>query len=460
MKSFPLFLNLQDRTVAVVGGGEQAAQKVRLMLKTQARIVVIAPVLDPELAGLADVRRIDHVADTSRPDVFRDVALVFIATEDGEDVIAIRDMAKSAGALVNVVDQPDLCDVTTPSIVDRDPVVVAIGTEGTAPVLARQIKTRVEQMLAPNLGSFAALAGRLRGAVADAIPDGGDRRRFWRDAFTGAAWAAHKRGSERQAATLLKAAISDAGKAPARQGTISLIGAGPGARDLLTLRAVERLQEADIIFYDRLVDPDVLELARRDAERVCVGKAVGANQWPQERITALVISAARQGKSVVRLKSGDPCVFGRAGEEAEAARAADIPVEIVPGITAASAAVAGMGQALTQRGRTHHVTLATGTSRPGAEDPNWGDMLRPGGTLALYMAVANAGKVQKSLLTRGVPTTLPVHIVENASTSRERHLTTSLGELSDTVTRDAVQNPAILLIEWPENVAAALCIPA
>ncbi|MDD9720795.1 SAM-dependent methyltransferase [Sulfitobacter sp. PR48] len=344
MHSFPMFIRTTNRRVVIAGGGEQAAQKARLMLKTDAKLVLLAPVLDVELADLVATGRATQDAGPFTPEHFADAALVFIASGCPGLDAALHALAKAAGAQVNVVDQPSLCDMTTPSLVDRDPVVVAIGTEGTAPVLARRIKTEVEQMLDPRLGSFAALAGRLRGAVAAHIPKP-DRRAFWRWAFADAPWQLHKTGQERAAADLLKRTIATK-EVPDRQGQIAFVGAGPGARDLLTLRAVERLQEADVIFYDGRVDPDVLELARRDAERVFVGNVPGTHIWPGERISRLILAEAAKGRRVVRLESGDAGISGHAKETLDAATAANIRVEIVPGVTAASALAAASGQQL------------------------------------------------------------------------------------------------------------------
>ncbi|MEO0917077.1 MAG: NAD(P)-dependent oxidoreductase, partial [Pseudomonadota bacterium] len=289
MKSFPMFIRTTGRKVIIVGGGEQAAQKARLILKTDARIVLAAPELDPELQALVDEGKAEWHPATPSSSVFEGAAMGFIATGCPGLDACLHGVAGLARCPVNVVDRPDLCDLTTPSLVDRDPVVVAIGTEGTAPVLARHIKTRVEEMLAPNLGGLAALAGRLRTSVAAQIPRN-KRRAFWRWVFADAPRQSWVRGAEREAASQIKNAIAQR-QAPdtSTNGSISLVGAGPGARDLLTLRAVERLQEADVIFYDRLMGEDVLELARRDAERIYVGKSVGASAWPQERINALIV---------------------------------------------------------------------------------------------------------------------------------------------------------------------------
>lgn len=457
MKTFPMFLKMAGRDVVIVGGGEQAAQKARLMLKTEARLILLAPVLDEELQALVDTGRAVHDTGAIGPAHFADAALVFIATGCPGLDAAVHALAKAAGAVVNVVDQPALCDALTPSIVDRDPVVVAIGTEGAAPVLARQIKTRIETMLEPRLGEFASLAGRMRDAVAQRVPREG-RRAFWRWAFSETPRRMHAAGAERDAARALKDAIAGGGAPDADAlGVISLVGAGPGSADLLTMRAVQRLQEADIIFYDRLVDPAVLELARRDAERVYVGKAVGACAWPQERIDAIIVAAAKQGKRVVRLKSGDPCVFGRASEELAAARAAGLTVEIVPGVTAATAAAASIGQSLTERGQTDRLVFATGTCRDGDEAPDWGGILTPGTALALYMGVRKAAEIQHSLLESGLPAESIVEIISAASTVNERHVSARIDALAETIEIEKIPSPSILLVRRPKHLADAQC---
>ncbi|MEM1264987.1 MAG: siroheme synthase CysG, partial [Pseudomonadota bacterium] len=416
MKSFPMFILTSGRRVVVLGGGEQAAQKTRLILKTDAEILLATPILDAELQGVVAQGRARHDPGPVTRDTFRGAALSFVATGCPGADAALHAVAKAAGALVNVVDRPDLCDAITPSIVDRDPVVVAIGTEGTAPVLGRAIKTDIEALLPPRLGGLAALAGRLRGAVAHRLPPA-TRRAFWAWVFKGAPARLYAEGAEEDAAALIKTAI-ETRTVPegAGEGHIALVGAGPGARDLLTLRAVERLQEADIIYYDRLVDPEVLELARRDAERVYVGKAVGASVWPQDRISALIVAEARKGRRVVRLKSGDPSIFGRAGEELSAARAAGVPVELVPGVTAASAAAASMGQSLTERGETDTVVLATGACRAGDPTPDWSHHMRPGTTIAIYMGVQSAGAIASDFQSRGADPSTPVDLAVEVST--------------------------------------------
>ncbi len=333
MKTFPMFLKMAGRRVVILGGGEQAAQKTRLMLKTEATIHVFAPVLDDELADLAAQGRITHKTAPITSSQLADTALVFIATGCPGMDSALHALAKEAGALVNVVDQPHLCDALTPSIVDRDPVVVAIGTEGTAPVLARQIKTRMEELLEPRLGDLAALAGRLRGAAASRLPPRA-RRDLWRWVFNGPVRKTHARGAEREASQMIKAAIQTGvfGAERERGGSVAFVGAAPGASDLITLRGVQRLQEADVIYYDHQLDPGVLELARRDAERVYVGTRAGTLSLPQQQINARLVAGAKAGQRVVRLIGGDAGRFGDTEPVLKALDSAGISHEIVPGV--------------------------------------------------------------------------------------------------------------------------------
>ena len=321
--------------MVIAGGGEQAAQKCRLILKTPAQITVLSPFLDPELADLHAKGRITWDKGAITPTSFADTGLVFVATGCPGLDASLHMLAKAGGAVVNVVDQPHLCDALTPSIVDRSPVVVAIGTEGTAPVLARQIKTALEQILEPRLGDLAAIARRLRNRAAQRLGPR-DRRDLWRWVFDGPVRRSHASGGERQAAKMIKTAIDTGHFKEASGGSVALVGAGPGAKDLITLRGVQRLQEADVIYCDRLVDPEILDLARRDAERIYVGHASGCHGWPQDKICDVIVAAAHQGKRVVRLTSGDADGAARDQEMAETLAIANVPHEIVPGVTAAS----------------------------------------------------------------------------------------------------------------------------
>ena len=445
MKTFPMFIKVDDGRIVVIGGGEAAAQKARLALKTEAEVVVVASVLSPELAALAAKGRLTH----RRPDdagFFENARLVFVATGCAGADAAWRVAAKAAGAgVVNVVDAPDLCDAFTPAIVDRDPVVVAVGTEGKAPVLARQIKSRIEEMLEPGLGGLVTLAGRLRRDVAHRITPM-RRRAFWSWAFSGAPRLAYAAGDEARAARLLTDAITAGGDRAAGDGFVSLVGAGPGAKDLITLRGVKRLQEADVILYDRLLEDDILELARRDAKRVYVGKTPGASSWPQEKIDALIVAEALRGKRVVRLKCGDPAIFARAAEEVEAMQAAGVPFEIVPGVTAASAAAAAMQKPLTERGKTDAIVFATATDRNGAAASGAIRNATPGTSIAIYMGVGQAAQIQGSLMEKGQPADLEVDIVHQASRAGERIIRSTLSTLKQDLARAQIRDTAILLL--------------
>ena len=453
MKAFPMFIRTTGRKVVIVGGGEQAAQKARLLLKTDAALVLVAPTLDDELQALVDTGRAQQETALST-DIFEDAAMAFIGTGCPGLDVAAHALATAAKCPVNVVDQPDLCDMTPPAIVDRDPIVVAIGSEGTAPVLTRDIKTRLERILPQNLGGLAALAGRLRPSVSRHIPRA-KRSAFWSWVFKGGARDTWVRGAERDAAKAIKAAITRGGPPGemSDKGHIALVGAGPGARDLLTLRAVERLQEADVIFFDRLVDEEVLELARRDAERILVGKEVGAHAWSQARSNRLIVAEAQKGRRVVRLKSGDPGIFGRAAEETAAAEHAGVPVEIVPGVTAACAAAASLTRSLTERGVANTLVLSTGTGCATSPEPDSTRLSGPGTTTVLYMSVASAKRVTDAWLRDGIPPDTRVDICANVSKQDERHLVARVDSLADVLTDNAKAGTAVLLVRWPARRA-------
>ena len=455
MKAFPMFIRTTGRRVVIVGGGETAAQKARLLLKSDAAVVLVAQHLDEELQELVQSGRATQRTDLCA-EVFDDAAMAFIGTGCPGFDAAAHALAKVAHCPVNVVDQPDLCDITTPAIVDRDPIVVAIGSEGTAPVLTREIKTQLERMLPQTLGGLAALAGRLRPSVARRVPRA-QRRAFWAWVFKGAPRETWVRGAQREAARAIKTALAAGGPPETRDqpGHIALVGAGPGARDLLTLRAVERLQEADVIFYDRLVDKDVLELARRDAERVFVGKHVGAHTWPQDRINQMIVAEARKGRRVVRLKSGDPSIFGRATEEINAAHEAAIPVEIVPGITAASAAAASLTRSLTERGVANTLVLSTGTGCVDDPLPESTRHSGPGTTTVFYMSVRQAGRLSSQLIEQGPPPQSPVDICVDVSKSGQKLVSATVETMADLIEEKTITGCAVLLITWPSHCGAA-----
>ncbi|MEX0308893.1 MAG: siroheme synthase CysG [Tateyamaria sp.] len=458
MKTFPVFLTMTDRRIVILGGGEQATQKCRLMLKTDAQIDVFAPKLDVELQSLADAGRIRHRTDAITTDALAGAPLVFVGTGCPGIDAALHAIASEAGALVNVVDQPDLCDAITPAIVDRDPVVVAIGTEGTAPVLARQIKTSLERMLDPRLGDLASLAGRFRDFAAQRLAPR-QRRDLWRWVFNGPLRAQHAKNGDEPVAKAIKTAIRTGTVPEAAPAPVALVGAGPGAADLITLRGVQRLQEADIIFYDRLVDPGVLELARRDAERVYVGKAPGCHSWPQDKINDVIVSAAKAGKRVVRLKCGDPGVFARGAEEVAALQAADLEYEIVPGVTAASGAAAAVGGFLTERGKSDTLVLTTGRCAEGNGVPDWVTHLTDRSHVAVYMGVHAAPSIAASLANAGLLDDVELTAVSHAQRPEQKVLRCGARDMVSKLSAAQIESPAILFLSRPNRAEHVEAIP-
>lgn len=443
MRFFPVFMDLDDQRVLMVGGGEQAAQKLQLLARTGARLQVFAAEVCNEIVELAARRR---VTLERRPLYPRDLAgarLVYVALEDDGAAARAVAMSRAAGVPVNAVDRQELCDFITPAIVDRDPVIVAVGTEGTAPVLARQIKTRLEAILPAGLGALARWAASFRQRAADAIAGGAVRRRFWDGFFDGAVAQAFLAGDVAAAGTLLEREF--AGAVPGK-GRVSLVGAGPGDPDLLTVKAVRALQEADVIVADRLIGPKILDRARRDARRILVGKTPGQCSPTQAEINAILIREAAAGLHVVRLKGGDPMVFGRAGEEIAALHAAGIAVEVVPGITAALGCAAAARLAVTERDQRRSLTLLTGHASDGPAEHDWDDLARPGRSLAIYMGVGAAGHIQSRLLAGGIDPATPVTVVENGTLPGQKVATGRIAGLTELLIDQSIKGPAMIFV--------------
>lgn len=446
MKYFPIFVDLDDRRVLVVGGGEAVAQKVRLLLKTAARIVVVSDEICEELRDLARIGRIEVQEREFLPSDLEDTALVFVASGDADLDGRIAALARAWDIPVNVVDKPDLCSFITPAIVDRDPVVVAIGTEGTAPVLAQGIKARLESVLPDRLGALARKAGRLRPRVAETLQSGARRRAFWRNFFFGPVRDAFLADDDGAFQHRVDQALDEHSEGDDAVGRVALVGAGPGDPELLTLKAQRLLQDADVIVYDRLVGRKVLEYARRDAERVAVGKTPGRPSPAQDEINRTLITHALKGKLVVRLKGGDPYIFGRGAEELSALEAVGIPVEVVPGITAAAACAASIRLPLTTRGLNRSFSVLTGMTENGAAEHDWQSLAQPGAAFAIYMGVGTAPNTQARLLEAGIAPDTPVVIVENGTLPSERAVATQIVLLSQTLERQEIKGPAVIFV--------------
>ena len=455
MQHYPVFLDLAHRSVAVSGGGATALPKLRLLLKTPARLTVYAAQPDPEVTALAEAGRVTLVRRAFGPGDAAGAALVYAANGDREEDYRVRDLARAEGALVNVVDDLVASDFITPAIVDRDPVTVAIGTEGAAPVLARAIKADLEARLPATLGALARIGGTLR-AAAEALPVGRPRRDFWAAFYLREGPPALAEHGEAGAREALGRLLGDALHARPEPGRVVFVGAGPGDPELLTLKARKVLDEADVVIHDGLVPGPILELARREAVLVAAGKTGFGPSTPQAEINRLIIEHAGAGALVVRLKSGDPTVFGRLDEETQACDAAGVAWSVVPGITAASAAAASLGQSLTRRGRNSAMRLVTGHDVAGYAEQDWRSLARPGEVAAIYMGKRAARFVQGRLLMHGADPAMPVSLVENASRPDQRIIGTTLAALPEAVACLRLGPTVILLGLAPHRAEAAL----
>jgi uroporphyrin-III C-methyltransferase/precorrin-2 dehydrogenase/sirohydrochlorin ferrochelatase len=446
MQTLPLFAKLKDRRSVVVGGGKVATRRVEQLLRAEAAVTVVAPELDRSLIDLAASGRIETIERPFEPAHLDGAWLAVAATSDAAVNRAVAAAAEQRQTLCNVVDRPELCSFIMPAIVDRDPITIAIGSAGHSPVLARWVKGLIEETLPGRIGALAALAGRWRGRVKAALPDLTARRRFWEAALTGEvadlAFAGREHDSEAALDAALSRWIERGGSALA--GQAYLVGAGPGDPELITLRGRKLLARADAVLYDRLVNPKILDYARRDAELISVGKSAGKLSIKQAQINRLLVGLVASGKHVCRLKGGDPMVFGRVGEELEALTDAGLPFQIVPGVSAVEGCAAYAGIPLTLRDEAEAILITTGhTSDHGAGDLS---AFRKGQTLALYMAVARFGAVASRLLEQGHAAATPIAIIENGTTEHQRVIRSSLEHLADIAAEHAVQSPALLLI--------------
>lgn len=424
---FPAFHKVSGRPVLIVGEGEEAVAKVRLLLETDARIRLVARAPSTELAALIVAHDLEHVARGFRAADLDGAVLAFAASGERDKDESVVRAARARNVPANAVDLPDLCDFYTPALVNRAPVAVAITSAGAGPVLAQKVRARIETLLPMRLGVLARLADSFRPAAERLLPKGQARRRFWSSFFEGAVADAAFAGQVEDARRLGNGLLNRA--TGAEHGFVWLVGAGPGAADLLTLRAQRILLEADVIVHDALVPDAVIAMGRRDAERIDVGKRKSRHARSQDEINALLVAEAAAGRRVVRLKSGDPLVFGRAGEEMAALRAAGIPFEIVPGVTSALAAAAEAELPLTLRGVASSLVFATGHDARGGVLPDWAGLALGGATVAVYMGRTVAAEIARRLVEAGLAPSTPVMVAENASLSDRRHYAGTLADL-------------------------------
>ncbi|MBA3696072.1 MAG: uroporphyrinogen-III C-methyltransferase [Methylotenera sp.] len=445
MQALPIFFNIKNRLCIVIGGGEVATRKVTLLLKADAAVTLYSPEICHELEDLANAQKIQHIQSSFEPSQLTGACLVIAATDDESVNIAVSVAAKAQNIPVNVVDAPDLCTFTMGSIIDRSPVVIAISSEGNAPVLARYIRTKIETMLPATYGRIAAIAGEFREQVKAKFATTQARRRFWEGVLQGPMVERVLSGQEQAARDLLSNLLNDA-DVGAKKGEVFLVGGGPGDPDLLTFRALRLMQQCDVCVYDKLVSPEVMELVRRDAELIYVGKSRDQHTLPQEEINELLAKLALQGKRVLRLKGGDPFIFGRGGEEIETLMQHGVPFQVVPGITAANGVSSYAGIPLTHRDYAQACLFITGHLKDGTIDLDWTAMARPHQTVVIYMGLVGLADICKRLILEGVSPDMPAAVIQQGTTQRQRVVTATLKDLAEKVGAAEMKPPCLTII--------------
>jgi uroporphyrin-III C-methyltransferase/precorrin-2 dehydrogenase/sirohydrochlorin ferrochelatase len=446
LKYFPLFFDLNGQKVLVVGGGEVALRKVALLERAGASIALVAPDVVPELARRAAEGCLSVALREFVPEDLDGARLVIVATSHRALNRWIASLSEARAIPVNVVDDRAASRVIVPAIIDRDPVVLAVSSAGTSPVLARRLRERLEALLPARIGAMADWLSSLRGMARRRLRSVGERRRFFEALIDGPAAQRFTAGDERGAQRLAQQLLSSGAAAPRAAGEVTLVGAGPGDPELLTLKALRALQDADVILHDRLVPAAVLDYARRDAARICVGKSAGGEGTTQASINESLIEHARQGRRVVRLKGGDPFIFGRGGEELEALGRAGIAFSVIPGITAANGCAAYAGIPLTHRDHAHSVTFVTGHGEDAGEEPDWRSLARPKSTAVFYMGLARLDRIVEKLLEHGAPGTRPAALIAQGTTPDQRVLVGTLADLRGLAQQNALRSPALLVV--------------
>lgn len=446
MEYLPIFIQIKNRACLVVGGGSIAARKVALLRKAQADVTVVSPELCEELQQLCDEKQIQHIAREFKESDLETCVAVIAATDQRQVNESVSVLAQSLRIPVNVVDNPDLCSFIMPSIIDRSPVVIAVSTGGSSPVLARLIRTKLEGNIPAAYGRLAALVENFRDKVKAAFPNVESRRHFWEGILEGSVADLVFSGHESEARAVLDKAIDEGSDSPELPGEVFLVGAGPGDPDLLTFRALRLMQQADVVVYDRLVSPAIMEMVRRDAEIVYVGKERDKHTMRQENINQLLVRLAKEGKRVLRLKGGDPFIFGRGGEEIEQLAQEGISFQVVPGITAANGCSSYAGIPLTHRDYAQSCVFVTGHLKDGSVDLNWKALAHPNQTVVFYMGLHGAPTLCKEMIAHGLPATTPVALVEQGTTPQQRVLIATLDTLLEVIKDEDIKPPTLIIV--------------
>ncbi|MBG9995782.1 uroporphyrinogen-III C-methyltransferase [Pseudoalteromonas sp. NZS127_1] len=443
MQYLPIFTKLDNKPVLVVGGGEVALRKCRAFLKARASVTLVAPWFCDELKEHAhnnEVTLIDAYFDESHLD---GKMLVIAATDRDEVNNNVFELANARNVFVNVVDDQPKCTFIFPSIVDRDPITIAISSAGTAPVLARRLREKLETLIPHHIGPLATLVGGFRDKVKKRFKHFSDRRQFWEGVFDSSVVSKVQTGDTQAAQQQLEQML-DAKAEP--EGEVYVVGAGPGDPELLTLKALQLMQQADVVVYDFLVSDEIMELVRRDADLICVGKRLGDHSVVQDDTNQMLVDLAKQGKKVCRIKGGDPFIYGRGGEEVQVLAANNVNYQIVPGITAAAGCSAYAGIPLTHRDHAQAIQFVTGHCKKDGQELDWQSLAKPNQTLAIYMGVIKSPHIQSELLKHGRKAGTPVAIIENGTRKNQRVVTGQLGELADLIQRNSIISPALLII--------------
>jgi uroporphyrin-III C-methyltransferase/precorrin-2 dehydrogenase/sirohydrochlorin ferrochelatase len=459
MNTFPLFFKLEDRKVLIVGGGDVALRKADLLSRAGACITILAPSISHEIQALLSDSKHELIYENYNKTYMTDSRVIIAATDEETLNYQIHADATALNIPVNVVDTPHLCDFIFPAIVDRNPIVIGISSNGKAPVLARLLRARLETLIPQGYGKLAKLAGEFRGDVKAKIPTLTGRRQFWERAFEGKVSQLMFAGNENEAIAQLQAdldntaasittkdATDELTKAQNTMGEVYIVGAGPGDPELLTFKALRLMQQADIVYYDALVSPQVLDLCRRDADKVFVGKKRSNHAVAQLGINELLVNSAKEGRRVVRLKGGDPFIFGRGGEEIESLRAHNIPYQVIPGITAANAAASYAGIPLTHRDHSQSVRFVTGFLKAGAPNSNFKNFLDTDETVVFYMGLHSLPRLTEGLIDAGRSAETPIAIVSNASMSNQQVLTGTLASIVELQEKNQLPTPALLIM--------------
>lgn len=447
MNYFPLFIDLKNQNCLVVGAGEVAARKIELLAKAGANITVIAPEISHTITQFAaDSPAINIIPrDFSTTDIHQQ-RLIISATNQADINTLVAQTAHQHNIPVNVVDNPKLCSFIVPAIIDRSPVIAAVSSGGASPVLARLLRAKLESLIPPAFGRLAQLAEKYRPLVKEYITPPSQRRIFWEKALQGSIAELFYSGKEAEAETHLKDAIINSSDTQKINGEVYLVGAGPGDPDLLTFRALRLMQQADIVVYDRLVSKEILALARRDAEKIYVGKQRDNHSLAQESINELLARLAKSGKRVVRLKGGDPFIFGRGGEEIETLVQHNINFQVVPGITAASGCATYAGIPLTHRDHAQSCTFITGHLKDGTINLNWQQLVAPNQTIVIYMGLVGLEKICASMITYGASADLPIALIQQGTTHTQRVITATLGTMPEKVKNQNIHPPTLIII--------------